>query len=163
MTTRRERRERRSLARREWANKRNAKADDALDRAEKAVEGIPPGQPILVGHHSEATHRRALDRHDSAMRKGREHAAMALKHDSAADALENELSRSVYSDDPDAAERLKERIDGLLAKRAWMHQVNRQFRKTGSLEGLDITEEERQDLVNAARFSGSQGLPVIRI
>lgn len=31
--------------------------------------GIPLGQPILVGHHSEKRHRRAIEKADNAMRK----------------------------------------------------------------------------------------------
>jgi hypothetical protein len=43
------------------------------EAAHAAVAFIPPGQLILVGHHSEARHRRDLDRHDRNMRKAIEH------------------------------------------------------------------------------------------
>lgn len=36
------------------------------------VEGIPMGQPILIGHHSEKRHRAALERHDRHMHRGLE-------------------------------------------------------------------------------------------
>jgi len=53
----------------ENAEKRAAQAFDRADlREEKS--GIPLGQPILVGHHSEGRHRRAIERADNAMRKG---------------------------------------------------------------------------------------------
>lgn len=45
-------------------------ARDAFDRSDQAVAGIPMGQPILIGHHSEKRHRNALKRSDNAMRKG---------------------------------------------------------------------------------------------
>ena len=64
--TRRERLEARLQRREEWAAKRQAKASRSFSAARAAVEGIEPGQPILVGHHSEARHRRALDRCDNA-------------------------------------------------------------------------------------------------
>ena len=35
---------------------------DAWDASRKATEGIPFGQPILVGHHSERRHRNAIER-----------------------------------------------------------------------------------------------------
>lgn len=41
---------------------RNAAAGEARwDRTRDRMSAIPPGQPILVGHHSERRHRRALD------------------------------------------------------------------------------------------------------
>jgi hypothetical protein len=44
-----------------------AKAEAESDKAHGAVAGIPFGQPILVGHHSERRHRAALKRSDAAM------------------------------------------------------------------------------------------------
>ena len=41
------------------------------------VTGIPFGQPILVGHHSERAHRKVLERADNAMRKGIEESKKA--------------------------------------------------------------------------------------
>ncbi|MGD9101019.1 MAG: DUF3560 domain-containing protein, partial [Anaerolineae bacterium] len=38
------------------------RAEEATQASRDAVEGIPLGQPILVGHHSERRHRRALER-----------------------------------------------------------------------------------------------------
>jgi hypothetical protein len=52
----------------ELAGNATTRSNAAHDRAHAAVDGIPPGQPILVGHHSERHHRGALRRHDSAMR-----------------------------------------------------------------------------------------------
>jgi len=46
-----------------------ARRDTAQDRSRAAVAGIPFGQPILVGHHSEKRHRRDLAKSDNAMRK----------------------------------------------------------------------------------------------
>ena len=44
-----------------WAGSAEVKAETASRRAFSLVAGIPMGQPILVGHHSEKRHRRALD------------------------------------------------------------------------------------------------------
>lgn len=41
-----------------------ARADEHFDKAHNAVSGIPFGQPILVGHHSQRRHERALERQD---------------------------------------------------------------------------------------------------
>ena len=52
------------------AQKAQATAAASFQRADAEVAGIPMGQPILVGHHSERHHRAALRRCHSAMRKG---------------------------------------------------------------------------------------------
>lgn len=66
------------------AEKAEARAERMEDRAERATDEadarhqaadqiasfIPPGQPILVGHHSEKRHRRDLEKIDNHMRKG---------------------------------------------------------------------------------------------
>ncbi|WP_301233245.1 DUF3560 domain-containing protein [Pandoraea cepalis] len=49
----------------------------AHQAARDSVAGIPMGQPILVGHHSEGRHRRALARQDTNMRKAIETADRA--------------------------------------------------------------------------------------
>jgi len=50
------------------AEKRSNEAYKKADLSEEAT-GIPFGQPILVGHHSERRHRKVLERADNAMRK----------------------------------------------------------------------------------------------
>jgi hypothetical protein len=59
------------------AARERARSDGSYDAAHQAVAGIPPGQPILVGHHSESRHRRDLGRSDSHMRNSIEHGANA--------------------------------------------------------------------------------------
>jgi len=47
-----------------------ARSESAFNKVQSISSMIPPGQPILVGHHSERRHRRDLKRMDSGMRKG---------------------------------------------------------------------------------------------
>lgn len=58
----------------------------AYNRARKAIDGIPFGQPVLVGHHSERHHRAALSRADSAMSKSVEESKKASYLSGRADA-----------------------------------------------------------------------------
>ncbi|MFI9418045.1 DUF3560 domain-containing protein [Streptomyces werraensis] len=51
------------------AGRASASSDARHKAALGALDGIEPGQPILVGHHSERRHRRAIERSDSHMRK----------------------------------------------------------------------------------------------
>ena len=77
--TRRERLERKLEKRIEWAEARKSAAAMEFSRADLSEEksGIPFGQPILVGHHSERRHRRVIERADHAMRRSVENADMA--------------------------------------------------------------------------------------
>ena len=75
--TTRERRENKAARLRGWADGREAKADERLNAAHAATDGIPMGQPILVGHHSQRRHERAIERGDNAMRASVEHSNKA--------------------------------------------------------------------------------------
>lgn len=69
---------RRKAARLEgWAEGREQKSGAAFDAAHAAVEHIPPGQPVLLGHHSQRSHEAALDKRDRKMGEAIEHAETA--------------------------------------------------------------------------------------
>jgi hypothetical protein len=162
--TRRERIEKRLERRREWADGARAKAASAHRAAYRAVDGIPPGQPILVGHHSERGHRRALERADQAMRRGIERGEMAARHSSKAANLERALERTVFSDDGDALEKLEERIAEREAERDRIKRYNataRKAAKKGEPHGdLSIlSEEQREDLATLLRVCPYQVRP----
>ena len=131
--TTRQRRENRLALRRDWMDKRINRADADFERSRAAVEGIEPGQPILVGHHSERKHRRTVERSHDAMRRAMDSNEMATRHGFAASALERELERSIYHDDPDAARQLETRIAQREITRDRIKTANqrlRQFVKT---------------------------------
>lgn len=69
----------------EWADKAQQRSNEAFERSERAVAGIPMGQPILVGHHSEAAHRAAIKKSWAAMDKSVEEMHKAEAHESKAD------------------------------------------------------------------------------
>ena len=129
MMTYRERRLARAERLRDWAEKRAARADGNFKRAHELVKNIPFGQPILVGHHSERRHRRTLERHDTAMRAAFESTDMANSMNSRADEIERQADHAIYSDDPDAVERLREKLAELEAQRARMKAENAAYRK----------------------------------
>lgn len=153
--TYRERRERRAARRRSWAEGREAKATAASDSAQETLSLIPPGQPILVGHHSERRHRRNLERADNNMRKASEHSQMARRHTEAADTIERQLDVSIYDDDPDAIDKLRIRIVEREAKRERIKQYNRNRRK-GSKTLEPLNEEEQRELATTARVASYQ-------
>lgn len=51
------------------AEHKQAEADTAYEASRRATAGIPLGQPILLGHHSQRNHERALERSRSQMDK----------------------------------------------------------------------------------------------
>ena len=128
MTTR-ERREARAERLREWADKREEKSDAAHQASHDAVAGIPFGQPILVGHHSERRHRKAIERAQNQATAGLEHSRKADEMRSRAENIEAAAERAIYSDDTDAVERLRERVAALEAEREHVKATNAAYRK----------------------------------
>lgn len=169
MTTRRERLERKIEKRLEWAEKREKKAMQEYNRSKSHIDGIPFGQPILVGHHSEGKHRAALKRSDSAMQRAHESSQMAKHHKGKAGGLQDHLDRSIFSDDHDAVERLEERIAGLEKAHEAMKTVNKICRnKKTSVEEKTaliretlpkITDESIHNLLNPEYSFQGVGFP----
>jgi hypothetical protein len=108
---------------REAADKADRRSGDAIQASRAATEGIPFGQPILVGHHSEKRHRNALKRSDNAMRRACEEMNKAKDLRYRANAAE--MNTSISSDDPEALAKLREKLEGLEAKRDKIKAANR--------------------------------------
>ncbi len=156
--TYRERRERRAARLRGWAEARDARSAASFAAVHAIADNIPMGQPILVGHHSEPRARRDQDRIHNGMRAGIEHADKADAMRSRADNIERAADRAIYSDDPDAPERLRERIAELEAERDRIAAYNKAARaahKAGrpiSAEDLAILSlRQAADLATLAR------------
>ena len=73
MATGQERKQARADRYRKRALQAKTDSSAAYRRAEELVEHIPPGQPILVGHHSETKHRRHIKRHSGQNRQDNPH------------------------------------------------------------------------------------------
>ena len=184
--TRRERKEARLQRRLDWAESRDTKADAAFAAASEATRGIEPGQPILVGHHSERHHRRALERADNAGRRGVEHVDMAERHRSVAAGIAHQLDTSIFSDDPDAVQQLRAKVERLEGERQRMKAVNAWMTKHSGFprrrcryehawtdedrerlaavfkrcgEEMKLTADEARLIVEAARWNGAVGFP----
>jgi hypothetical protein len=143
--TRRERLENRAAKRTEWAEKAEAKSNQAAIRATQMIANIPAGQPILVGHHSERGHRATLRRSDNAMRTACEMGKKAENHEQKAAGIEAMLDRTIFSDDSNAVEALEARIKANEAEREKMKKINVLYRK-GDEEGLKEIGIDYSDL-----------------
>jgi len=153
VTTYRERRAAKAERLREWAGKREAKSEAAYEASHSATAGIPFGQPILVGHHSEGRHRRAIERSDNAMRRAVENSQKAESMRARADGIEAAADRAIYSDDPDAIERLAEQIETETARRDAMKAKNAEFRKAAGAEFRALTFYEKDQTLPFASFT----------
>ena len=121
------------------------------------------GQPILVGHHSEAHARRDQDRIHAGMRAGIENSRKADEMRSRAANIEAAAGRAIYSDDPDAPERLRERIAGMEAQRDRIKAYNASARsaaRTGGVGDLSLLDErQRADVLSIAKYAPYQLRP----
>lgn len=92
----------------ELAEKNRERSNTHYNNSKQISDMIPLGQPILVGHHSEGRHRRDIKRIDAGMRNSIACDKKADYYDQKVDNLEN--GTTIFSDDPEAVTKLKEKI-----------------------------------------------------
>lgn len=150
-------RERRERAE-DRAKRLRGQAAAAHESARAEVEQIPMGQPILVGHHSERAHRRALDRHDAKMRKGVE-----LDRDArAAESAAAGAGRAILADDPEALDALRAKLAELEAQLDDAKAVNKVYRATKRAAAKAGTEPDYAAAFVAAGISASLAARALR-
>lgn len=112
----------------EAADKQDEKANEAYARSDlsESASGIPLGQPILVGHHSEGRHRRAIAKAGRAMEQSIERSKQAKALRTKAEGVGQ---GGVSSDDPDAIEKLRAKLAELTISQDNMKTANRVIRK----------------------------------
>ena len=125
----------------ERAARAQAESSAASHAAHEIMRLIPPGQPILVGHHSERHHRRDLDKIDRNMRKSIEAGEKSAYYSSrAASAASN---HAISSDDPNAVEKLEAKLAKLQAAQERDKELNAWYRKHKTMKGCPgITGED---------------------
>jgi Domain of unknown function (DUF3560) len=151
--TYRDRRLARAERLRGYAAKNEAKSDERRDAADRISDGIPFGQPILVGHHSERRHRRDLDRIESGMRAAIELGDKADTQARTADNIQAATEGAIYDDDPDAIQRLTEKLAGLEDKRERMKVANIEYRKAHKDELKTMSAYELSQAIPYPRYS----------
>lgn len=120
----------------DYEEKKQARIDRYRERADRArdqstnlsgqafsmLHAIPPGQPVMG-----KADRRYRDRIDQKMGKSIEASEKAAYYEQKAQAAEN--NTAISSDDPDALDKLQEKLDGLKEKQSFMKRVNAYYRK----------------------------------
>jgi hypothetical protein len=126
--------------------------------AGERLEMIPLGQPILVGHHSEKRHRKVLNRIDRHFAEAKEHHDKAeYFHRRAAAAQSNVI---IFSDDPNATEKLVDKIERLKKWQGLMKRANQLIRKADheGLSDIGFSDETIAKLFTQD-FAGRVGFP----
>jgi hypothetical protein len=96
------------------AARRTAGAEAAWKRSDELTDGRPPGQPILVGHHSEKSDRARLDRSAAAM-----HRSMALSREAT---LLKDRAAAVSQHSNDSLSTILHRIEKLRGEAAALNR-----------------------------------------
>ncbi|MEI3305906.1 MAG: DUF3560 domain-containing protein [Dysosmobacter sp.] len=146
----------------DYEEQKQARIDRYREKAEKAreqssqlshesvsmLEHIPPGQPILVGQHSERGHRKLLERSDRKMEQSIAASEKADYYEHKARAAEN--NTAISSDDPAALEKLQAKLAQLQEKQAFMKTVNAYYRKHQTCRGCEgVSPELAAELDNS--------------
>lgn len=114
------------------AEKKQEESNQAYQKAKSMGDMIPFGQPILVGHHSERGHRKALDTINNNMRK-------SIELDGKVDYYKNKAEQygthGISSEDPEALQKLKEKLLDAQTE----HSMLKQKRKQGKAEAYELS------------------------
>lgn len=144
----------------ELANKNTQRSADYYQASRRAVEHIPLGQPILVGHHSESKHRSALKRANSAADKSCEAQSKAAYYANRAASIRH---GGISSDDPDAITKLRGELASMQTSQEKMKAANKAIRsgktpekQLAALVALGFTENVAAELLKKD-FAGRTG------
>ncbi len=141
------------------AAKNKQEADRLFQSARDMASVIPLGQPILVGHHSEFRDRRYRDKIQTTFGKSFEKQQKAAYYADKAKTIEN--NDAVSSDDPQALEKLTERVNQLKAAQVFMKAANQCLRK-GDKDGflkLELATESLWEELNPPNSVYGKGYP----
>lgn len=126
----------------ELSKKNKDASTNAFKRSSDLVKGIPMGQPILVGHHSEKSHRATLKKSWNQMDKSIEYSEKSKHYAEKAEAAKR--NNSISSDDPEAISKLKDKLTKLEQKQKLMKDINRICRSK-KLTNEQISEKLKKE------------------
>ena len=125
----------------EKAGKARAESSALSHQAHTMLSAIPPGQPMLPDPYSYTSDKRYRDRIDTKMRQSISADEKADYYEGKARAAAN--NRAISSDDPDAVQKLQEKLTALEKLQAKMKTTNAYYRKHQTCRGCEgITDEE---------------------
>jgi len=104
-------------------------SDQYYESYKKISTLIPPGQPILIGHHSEKRHRNDLKKMDNYMRKSIEEKEKVEYYKEKIKYFNSD--NIISSDDPEALNKLKTKLKERLELQEYMKQKNKEAKQKG--------------------------------
>ena len=129
----------------EKAVKAKKESEAYYKKADAITSAIPFGQPIMVGHHSEKTHRAAVKKIETAHRKSRDAHEKATYYEDKADTAAS--NHAISGDNPEAANLYKDKLAKLEAQQRRMKAINKAWPKgSDALHSLGLTDEEIEKL-----------------
>ncbi len=146
------------------AEKAQVQSNACFEAAHQLGHVLPFGQPILVGHHSERKHRRLIENIDNNMRKSIEAQDKANYLEAKAASVG---SAGIASDDPEAIQKLKDKLANLERSQEMMKAINKVIRSkhmsnTDKVEYMTqthkLTEKHAAELLEGD-FCGRIGFP----
>lgn len=126
---------------RERAGQARAESSALSRQASDMLSAIPPGQPFLVDHHSYKADKRYRENIGKKMDQ-------AIAADEKADYYEQkakaaEQNTAISSDDPEAVQKLTEKLNRLKESQAFMKKVNAYYRKHQTCCGCEGVSPEK--------------------
>lgn len=115
------------------ASKNEALSDQLYSRTMEMASVIPMGQPILMGHHSEKRDLNYRAKIDSTMGRSVEAGKKAEYYAEKVQSIQE--NDAIFSDDPDALQKLENKLKGLKGNQDFMKAANKLIRK-GDKEGF---------------------------
>lgn len=124
----------------ELSKKSTEKSQFLMQQSHDMVSGIPVGQPILVGHHSEKAHRNLLDRSWNKLGQSVQEGEKADYY--AQKAAIAESNTAISSDDPEALDKLREAVEAAEFWHEKMKGMNAYYRKHKTCKGFEGISDE---------------------
>ena len=117
------------------------RSDESFKGSNDALAGIEPGQPILVGHHSEKHHRRAVEKSHNHMRQSVDESRKASYY---ADKAKSVGKAGISSTDPDAERKLKLKLLDRMIDQELMKTANAIIRSKSKKKYPDKSSKIRE-------------------
>ncbi len=136
--------------------------------AKRMADVIPFGQPILVGHHSEKRDRNYRSKIHNTFSKSVEAEKKADYYAERAESILN--NTAISSDDPNAIDKLQDKLKGMQAAQELYKAINKIVRKVKlsetekvtELVALGLKEQTAIELLTPGRFGG-MGVPQYKL
>lgn len=126
---------------REKAEEARTQSSALGKQASEMLSVIPPGQPLLIGHHSYQADKRYRERIGRKFEQSIAAGEKADYYEQKAQAAEN--NHAISSDDPEALTKLTEKLERLQSAQARMKRINAYYRKNGTCKGFPDLPDDR--------------------